>query len=253
MAEPSEDPAARLVRSLRERTPARLLTGRAGTSYRTATLLELRSDHAFALDAVRRELDLERDLGRALIERYALFEVTTRAATRAEYLSRPPLGRELDDAAGARIVQSCPRRADFQVVLGDGLSVDALAAQAPRLLPLLEAEARARGWSFGSPFVVRHCRVGVLNDIGRLLDPEVVVLLIGERPGLATSESLSAYLAYRPRPGHTDAHRNLISNIHDRGVRPEEAAARVARLAGRMRAMGTGGVAVKEPDRAAQS
>jgi ethanolamine ammonia-lyase small subunit len=247
--------AFRLLQAVRQRTPARVLAGRAGTSYRTATLLELRADHAFALDSVRRELDLSRDLGGELIDRYALFEITSRAETKGAYLACPELGRELSDESGAVVRASCPPGADLQVVLGDGLSVDALAAQAPRLLPLLEDEARARGWSFGRPFVVRHCRVGVLNEVGRLLDPAVVVLLIGERPGLATAESLSAYLAYRPRPGHNDAHRNLISNIHDRGVGPREAAARVARLAERMRAMGTSGVAVKEPDgdRAIQS
>lgn len=94
--------------------------------------------------------------------------------------------------------------------------------------------------------VVRYCRVGVLNDIGELLSPAVAVLLIGERPGLATAESLSAYLAYRPRPGHTDADRNLVANIHPRGVPAEEAVARVAVYAARLMAAGAGGVAVKE-------
>jgi ethanolamine ammonia-lyase small subunit len=93
---------------------------------------------------------------------------------------------------------------------------------------------------------VRHCRVGVLNDVGEALSPGVVVLLIGERPGLATAESLSAYLAYRPRAGHTDAQRNLISNIHARGVGLDEAAARVAGLCAQMFRLGTSGVAVKE-------
>jgi ethanolamine ammonia-lyase small subunit len=98
--------------------------------------------------------------------------------------------------------------------------------------------------------VIRYCRVGVLNDIGDLLDPTVAVLLIGERPGLATAVSLSAYLAYRPRPGHTDAQRNLISNIHDRGVTPEDAARRIVALAQKMIRMQTSGVAVKEDARA---
>jgi ethanolamine ammonia-lyase small subunit len=97
--------------------------------------------------------------------------------------------------------------------------------------------------------VVRYCRVGVLNDVGELLNPEVVVLLIGERPGLATAESLSAYMAYRPRSGHTDAQRNLISNIHARGVGHEEAAARVLALAEMMRRLQGSGVAVKEDRR----
>ena len=110
----------------------------------------------------------------------------------------------------------------------------------PRLLPLLEQEARGRGWDFDQPFFIRHCRVGILNDIGELLHPELVVLLIGERPGLATAQSLSAYMAYRPRSGHTDANRNLISNIHARGVTPKEAAPRIIALAEQMRAAGAG-------------
>src|SRR5207253_11408967 len=101
-------------------------------------------------------------------------------------------------------------------------------------------------WRFGQPFVIRHGRVGVLNDIGAVLDPAVAVLLIGERPGLATPESLSAYMAYRPRPGHDDSRRNLISNIHARGIPPDQAAVRIVRLAQQMIRLGISGVAVKE-------
>jgi ethanolamine ammonia-lyase small subunit len=132
------------------------------------------------------------------------------------------------------------------VVIGDGLSATAVAAQAPGLLDGLHEAARSRGWSFGRPFLVRHCRVGVMNDVGDLLSPGVVVLLIGERPGLATAESLSAYMAYRPRGGHTDADRNLVSNIHARGVSLDEAARRITALAEQFRALGRGGVTVKE-------
>src|SRR5438094_7577672 len=114
------------------------------------------------------------------------------------------------------------------------------------LLPLLESEFRSKGWNLGQPFAVRYCRVGVLNDVGALLDSLICILLIGERPGLATAESLSAYMAYRPRPGHTDAQRNLVSNIHARGVLPEAAAQRIVALAEKMRAMQASGVAVKE-------
>src|SRR5262249_42095547 len=136
--------------------------------------------------------------------------------------------------------------ADLQVVIGDGLSAAAVIAQVPMLVPLIEAGAPQRGWSFGRPFVVRYCRVGILNDIGALLDPSVTVLLIGERPGLATAVSLSAYMAFRPRLGHTDAQRNLISNIHERGVAAEVAARRIIVLASRMRELQASGVAVKE-------
>jgi ethanolamine ammonia-lyase small subunit len=132
------------------------------------------------------------------------------------------------------------------VVVGDGLSATAVAAQVPALLPRLADEAAGRGWRFGRPFAVRYCRVGVLNDVGELLDPAVAVLLVGERPGLATAESLSAYLAYRPRAGQTDADRNLVCNVHARGVPAAEAAGRVARLAAAMIRAKAGGVQVKE-------
>lgn len=230
------------LRSLRDRTPARVFLDRAGPAYRTDTQLTLRQDHAAALDAVHAEIHLER----ALVDRWQLFEVTTRAAGKADYLMRPDLGRRLNEAAREEIVKCCPRGAEIQVVIGDGLSAAAVIKQVPLLLPLLQDGARIRGWTFGQPFLVRYCRVGVLNDIGELLDPQVVVLLIGERPGLATAESLSAYMAYQPQPGHSDAQRNLISNIHVRGVFPEEAAQRILALADKMRAMKTSGVIVKE-------
>jgi ethanolamine ammonia-lyase small subunit len=237
---------ADLVRALQKQTPARILVGRAGPSYRTRTQLELRRDHAAALDAVHAELDLERDFSREFVARCGLFEVCTRAGSKAEFLMRPDLGRCLGETARAAVAGRCRAACDLQVVIGDGLSAAAVAAQVPPLLPLLEEGARARGWSFSAPFVIRHCRVGVLNDIGELLDPAVVVLLIGERPGLATAESLSAYLAYRPRLGDTDARRNLISNIHARGVPADGAARRVLALVDKMRQLRASGVDVKE-------
>lgn len=243
---PREANLPEALQLIRARTPARILVGRAGPAYRTATQLALRLDHAAALDAVHAEVCLEQDFERDLVERYQLFESVTCAASKAEYLLRPDLGRRLNETARAAIAQQCPRGVDLQVVIGDGLSAAAVVRQVPPLLPLLEVGARQRGWTFGRPFLMRYCRVGVLNDVGELLGASVVILLIGERPGLATAESLSAYLAYRPRPGHTDAQRNLISNIHSRGIRPEAAAPRILALAEKMRALQTSGVAVKE-------
>jgi ethanolamine ammonia-lyase small subunit len=135
---------------------------------------------------------------------------------------------------------------DLQIVIGDGLSVAAVIAQAPALVAYLEERARRLGWTVGPLFLVRYCRVGIMNDIGDILAPRVLALLIGERPGLATAESLSAYMAYRPRAGHTDANRNLISNIHGRGVAIESAADRIVALAGQMMQRQRSGWEVKE-------
>jgi ethanolamine ammonia-lyase small subunit len=246
MSEDLSLPGADIIAAVRQRTPARILVGRAGPSYRTTTQLELRQAHAAAVDAVQAEVDLERDLDRVVVERFGMFAVTTRAADKEQYLLRPDLGRLLSEEARQKVRSECPAGVDLQVVVGDGLSAAAVAAQVPGLLPLLANEAARRGWSFGRPFLVRHCRVGVLNNVGELLDPAVVVLLIGERPGLATAQSLSAYMAYRPRPGHSDAQRNLISNIHGRGVSQSDAARRIALLAEQMLRLRQSGVAIKE-------
>lgn len=239
-------PWPEMVRKIRLQTPARVLVERAGAAYSTPMQLALRRDHAAACDAVRGELEMERDLGAALVAEWKLFEVSTMVRDKDEYLLRPDLGRRLSESARETLKSRCPGGCDLQVVIGDGLSVTAAAAQAPLLLPLIAAQSIERGWKLGQPFVVRHCRVGLMNEIGELLKPAVVVLLIGERPGLATAESLSAYMAFCPRPGHTDADRNLISNIHARGVPPPAAAARIVKLAAQMLERQVSGVGLKE-------
>ena len=239
-------PWPELIERIRARTPARVLAGRAGASYRTATQLKLRQDHAAARDAVRAELDLDRDLGAEFVRHWDILAVSTMARSKDEYLHRPDLGRRLDSDAHNRLTTQYPTHADLQIVIGDGLSVTAVSAQAPKLLPLLVEKALAHGWTFGRTFAVHYCRVGVMNDVGELLRPKVLVLLIGERPGLATAESLSAYMAWQPRAGHNDSNRNLISNIHARGLSTEEAASRIIALADRMMSRRTSGVELKE-------
>jgi ethanolamine ammonia-lyase small subunit len=235
-----------ILRKIRERTPARILVGRAGAAYRTSTQLELREAHAAARDAVRAELDLESVFGAVFIKQWNLFEVCTEARSKEEYLLQPDLGRRLNETSRQELAERCSRENDIHIAIGDGLSVTAVAAQVPSLLLLLEEGARARGWTIGNPFVIRHCRVGVLNEIGELLAPKVAVLLIGERPGLATAESLSAYMAYRPGGTHTDANRNLISNIHSRGLKSLAAADRILNLAAQMMALRISGFSVRE-------
>src|ERR1700692_1248422 len=235
-----------IVRRIRARTPARILVGRAGAAYRTNTQLELREATAAARDAVRAELDFETAFGADFAKQWGLFEVCTQAADKDVFLLQPELGRHFNDASRAELQRRCSSGNDLQIAIGDGLSVHAVAAQVPLLFPLLHAGARKRGWTVGQSFVIRHCRVGILNEIGELLDPRAVILLIGERPGLATAESLSAYMAYRPRRTHSDADRNLISNIHARGTKPEDAAIRILNRVAQMTQGGASGSRIGE-------
>ncbi|HEX4001792.1 MAG TPA: ethanolamine ammonia-lyase subunit EutC [Candidatus Acidoferrales bacterium] len=235
-----------IVKKIRARTPARLLAGRSGAAYRTATQLELREAHAAARDAVRADFDPRVAFGRDFLDRWNLLELSTRAKNKDQYLLRPGLGRAFDAASREKLQSGLPRGADLQIAIGDGLSVPAVSSQVPSLLPLLHAGAIERGWSLGRILTIHFCRVGILNEIGEILAPRVVVLLIGERPGLATVESLSAYMVYRPSASHTDADRNLISNIHARGVSPQQAAARILDLAARMMALEISGYTIRE-------
>jgi ethanolamine ammonia-lyase small subunit len=235
-----------LLERIRTRTPARVLADRAGAAYLTSVQLELRTAHAAARDAVRSDLSLSQIFDASFVSSFGLFEVSTLAAGKDEYLLRPDRGRNLGEDAVRTIQARCPVGADLQIVIGDGLSATAVATQVPRLLPLVFHKAKGRGWVLGQPFVVRYCRVGLMNRIGELLSPRVLVLLIGERPGLATAESLSAYMGFQPRPGHSDADRNLISNVHARGVLAEAAATRIVDLAALMMKAGRSGVGVKE-------
>ena len=235
-----------IIEKVRARTPARLLEGRSGASYRTNTQLTLREAHAAARDSVREELNLLTGLGDDFVQKWNLFEVCSRAVSKDQYLLRPDLGRHLNDSSRGEVSRRCTAGNDLQIVIGDGLSVTAVSMQVPRLLPLLCEGARTRGWTVGSIFVIRYCRVAILNDIGELLWPRVAVLLIGERPGLATAVSLSAYMAYRPKASHSDADRNLISNIHARGVSTEEAAQRILNLAALMMQTQNSGYQLRE-------
>src|SRR5439155_788379 len=125
----TQPPESERLAELRSRTPARILAGRAGASYRTSTHLQLRQDHAAARDAVEAEVDLTRDLGEELVRRFGLFEVRTQATGKGQFLMRPDLGRQLGDEARQTVTDRCPPSTDFQVVIGDGLSAAAVVAQ----------------------------------------------------------------------------------------------------------------------------
>jgi ethanolamine ammonia-lyase small subunit len=194
-------------------------------------------------------MELPSTFGEEFVRRWDLFEVQSRATGKDEYLLRPDLGRAFDERSRLNIQETFPRGSDLQIAIGDGLSVPAVSRQVPAILPLLHAGAGSAGWKLGRTLAIRYCRVGILNEIGELLDPRVVVLLIGERPGLATVESLSAYMAYRPRAAHSDADRNLISNIHAQGVSTSEAVGRILSLAAQIMEAGASGYRIKEDRR----
>jgi ethanolamine ammonia-lyase small subunit len=238
--------SAEIVHRIKMHTPARLLVGRAGAAYRTETQLQLREDHAKARDAVRTELDLKKAFSAEFIEKWRLFEVSTRASAKVEYLARPALGREFSEESRGEIFRRCSADRNIQIVIGDGLSALAIQTQVPELLPLLFEGATKSGWSVGQTFVVHHCRVGILNEVGELLKPQIAILLIGERPGLASAESMSAYMAYRPSRSHSDANRNLVSNIHDCGLSARSATDRILNLSAQMMRHEISGCTLKE-------
>ena len=149
-----------------------------------------------------------------------------------EYLLRPDLGRSLSKEAIAEINQRCIKKPDIQICVGAGLSATAIEANIEKIFPVLVAGCKYAGLSLGTPFFIQNCRVGVMNDIGDIIQPDVLILLIGERPGLGRAESMSVYMAYQPKHGHTDANREVICNIFDNGgTNPLEAGAYAIQMA----------------------
>ncbi|HVZ73323.1 MAG TPA: ethanolamine ammonia-lyase subunit EutC [Polyangia bacterium] len=213
---------ARLMPSLLASTPARIVVGRAGTRYRTNTMLRFRADHAAAKDAVMSEVDAD------LLRRLDLFEVTTRAPDKPTFLQRPDLGRALSDEARAELAKRVPKAPTLVVVYGDGLSAAAINQHLPEFHGALVAALATRGLAHPPAFFVRRSRVKVMDEIARLTGAQAALFVCGERPGLGFADSLSAYYIYQPAAGATDADREVISNINPRGRPPAEAARDVA-------------------------
>ena len=234
-----KDPDA--LRALMASTTARIGVGRAGPRYRTNSLLLFQGDHAITQDALMRDVD------QALLEEMGLFSAQTKiTGGKQEYLLRPDLGRQLNDEGRRLIAERCEKGTNVQVAVGDGLSAAAIEANLRQIFPVIRQGCQGAGLSFGTPFFVKYCRVGVMNDIGDILQPDVVILLIGERPGLGRADSMSAYMAYKPKAGDTDAERDVVCNIFENGgVNPLEAGAYVVRLAQRMRQVEASGVRLK--------
>lgn len=233
------DPAA--LKELIGSTTARIGVGRSGPRYKTASLLLFQGDHAVTQDA------LYRDIYPELLAEFGLFTVQTKiTGGKEQFLLRPDLGRQLNDEAKRVISEKCVKKPNVQLVVGDGLSAAAIEANLRQIFPVLKQGVQAAGLTFGTPFHVKYCRVGVMNDIGESIQPDVVILLIGERPGLGRAESMSAYMGFKPKYGDSDADRDVVCNIFENGgTNPLEAGAFVVQIAQKMRQHQASGVKLK--------
>jgi ethanolamine ammonia-lyase small subunit len=210
--------------ALKEKTPARVGVGRAGARYRTATMLRFQADHAAAQDAVFS------DVPESFLSEMGLTAYTTVCKSRDEFLTRPDLGRAFAPDALSAIRAAVPSGQQVLLYLADGLSSTAVAANARDILPVIINGLKSYGISVAPPFFVRYGRVGSMDCLGDALKAEVVCVLIGERPGLVTAESMSAYIAYRPTAGMPESRRTVVANIHRGGTPPVEAGAFIVDL-----------------------
>jgi len=223
----------------RAATPARINLGRVGDAIPTSAQLQFQADHARARDAVHGAVDVA-----ALSEQLAPWPVLTvqsRAENRSIYLRRPDLGRRLSEDSAASLPQE---DWDIVFVIADGLSAQAVAHHA---VPTVQAcMARLPGWSIAPVVVAGQARVALGDEVGQIMGARMVALLVGERPGLSVADSLGIYLTYGPQLGRKDSERNCISNIHGAGLSPDQAAVKLAWLAGEARTRRLTGVDLKE-------
>ena len=206
------------------KTPARIGVGKAGARLKTKTYLALRADHAAARDSVFADVD------EGLIKEMNLFSVQTCCHDRNEHLTRPDLGRKFDEKTAAEIKSHCTPNPDVQFIVSDGLSSKAIEANIKNVLPAVMDGVKALGYSVGTPFFVKFGRVACMDHAGELLGSKVTCILIGERPGLGTAESMSAYITYGSKVGMSESLRTVVSNIHKGGITPVEAGAYLAEV-----------------------
>lgn len=209
-------------------TPARLGLWRAGTRYKTEPSLRFRADHAAAQDAVFSYVDED------LIKEMNFVPTETKCVDKDTYITRPDLGRKFEDEEMKKIKQTIKPQAKVAVVVGDGLSSAAIEANIKDIIPSIRQGLKMHGLDFGDVVFVKHCRVPAMDPIGQETGAEVVCLLIGERPGLVTAESMSAYIAYKPTVGMPEARRTVVSNIHRQGTPAVEAGAYIADIIKKM-------------------
>lgn len=216
------------LKVMRKSTPARILLGRAGARPKTSSYLRFQADHAAAVDAVFM------DVSEKVLAANGLLRLQTVVRDKDEYLMKPELGKKLSDEAKRTIAEKVAKGRQVQIIVVDGLSSTSIEANISDILPALIQGLKNDGLSVGTPFFIKYGRVGVMDDVAPLVDCEILVELIGERPGLITAESMSAYLAYRPDHATVEADRTVISNIHRGGTPPAEAGAHLATVVRKM-------------------
>ncbi len=239
----TEQPAdGEKFRKMKEKTPARLGSGKAGPRYKTLTMLRFRADHAAAQDAVFSQVPED------FAGKNGLASVVTRCRDKDEYLTRPDLGRCFDEENQKKIKAAVPSAPRVQLVVGDGLSSAAIIANAMDCLQTIRDGLKIKGIDCGQPIFVKYCRVGAGDAIGDVTGCELVCMLVGERPGLVTDKSMSAYITYRPRTGVSESSRTVVSNIHAQGTPAVEAGAYVAELIEKILAKKISGVGLHLED-----
>jgi ethanolamine ammonia-lyase small subunit len=250
MSEIVENPWTRL----RSFTKARLALGRAGDSLPTSEVLEFSLAHAQARDAVHNALDVETLANNLTTSGFESIAVQSAVRDRAEYLRRPDLGRRLNDRSRSRLTDCHSERNAQRAVEEPAVSIvfiiaDGLSAIAPErhAVPVLrEITSKLESWSIAPIIIATQARVALGDEIGALLKAEMTIMLIGERPGLSSPDSLGIYLTYKPHIGCTDADRNCISNVRPEGLSYEAAAHKLHHLMLAARRTGQSGIALKD-------
>jgi ethanolamine ammonia-lyase small subunit len=237
--------------TLRRHTAARIALGRAGVSVPTDAHLQFQLAHAAARDAVHLPFDAAGMCEQLQALRLPCLRLHSAAGDRTIYLRRPDQGRRLCDASREqlsawRAAQARPAAGSLALVLADGLSARAIHAQALPLLRLLLEPLQHDGWALAPATVVEQGRVAIGDEIGALLGAAIVVVMIGERPGLSSPDSMGLYITHGPRIGRTDAERNCISNVRPEGLSHQAAAAKLMYLLREARRRGLSGVALKD-------
>jgi ethanolamine ammonia-lyase small subunit len=209
---------------LKRTTNARICLGRAADRFKTETLLRFSADHAVAIDSVWSHVD------ETIIDELGFIKVQTLIKDKEEYITRPDFGRAFSEETIDDIKTKCIHQPDVQIIVADGLSSHAIDTNIRDIYPIIVDGIEAKGYKLGTPIFIKYGRVATMDKISEALNAKVTVLLIGERPGLATGDSMSSYMAYESSTLKPESQRTVVSNIHRNGTPPVEAGAEIVSL-----------------------